>query len=320
VAGVPLLGVASYNINKTNHPKASNWIGFIVELGGSRIYLAGDTDLTPEMKTLTDIDVAFLPAGGTYTMNATEAADATRYIKPVLAVPYHWGTVTGSLADAQQFAKLAACNVKVMTVGETIDSDTWSRDVTFLAHWRLDENQGILASDSEGDYDGALAGDPTWQPTAGRIGGALRLDGTNDTITTPFVLDPSQGSFSIFLWVKDGAPGQTILSQANGEQWLLADAATGALATHLKQAGRNGRDLISAAVVTDGQWHRVGLTWDGSVRTLYVDDLEVASDAQGSLGGGTSGLRIGSGPKAESGAFWSGLIDDIRIDTRAIQP
>jgi len=295
-------------------------VGFIVELGGSRVYLAGDTDLTPEMKAVTDIDVAFLPAGGTYTMNAAEAADATRYIKPTLAVPYHWGTITGSLTDAQQFAKLAACNVKVLTAGETIDSDTWSRDFTFLAHWKLDETQGILASDSAGDYDGTLAGDPLWQPTAGRIGGAIQLDGLNDAITTPFVLDPSQGSFSIFLWVKDGAPGQTILAQANGERWLLADPSTGALATSLKQTGRNGRDLISAAVVTDGQWHHVGLTWDGSVRTLYVDDLEVAGDTQGSLGGATSGLQIGSGPKAEVGSFWSGLIDDVRIYTRALRP
>ena len=108
-------GVASYNIGKTNHPKANNWLGFIVELGDTRIYFAGDTDLTPEMKALTDIDVAFLPAGGTYTMNATEAAEATKYFKPLLAIPYHWGTSVGTRADADRFATLAACKVKVMT-------------------------------------------------------------------------------------------------------------------------------------------------------------------------------------------------------------
>ncbi len=320
VAGVRVTGVASYNLTKPNHPKANNWIGFIVEVGGNRIYLAGDTDLTPEMKALTDIDVAFLPAGGTYTMDATEAAEATKYIQPTLAIPYHWGANTGSLADAERFAKLAACNVKIMAAGETINSDAWSRDFTFLAHWKLDETQGVLASDSVGDYDGTLVGGPVWQPMAGRVAGAVQLDGVDDAITTPFVLDPSAGVFSILMWVKGGAPGQTILSQAGGASWLLADASTGALATQLKQTGRSGRDLVSTEVVTDGEWRQVGLTYDGSARTLYTDGVEIAADTQGSLAGQTTGLRIGSGPNAEPGLFWSGLVDDVRIYSRVVQP
>ncbi len=71
---VRITGVPAYNISKPNHPKSNNWLGFIVELAGRRIYCAGDTDLIPEMSNLGKIDVAFLPAGGTYTMNATEAA------------------------------------------------------------------------------------------------------------------------------------------------------------------------------------------------------------------------------------------------------
>ncbi|HUV63465.1 MAG TPA: MBL fold metallo-hydrolase, partial [Sedimentisphaerales bacterium] len=76
-----LTGVAAYNINKTNHPKSRNWVGYMIELGGKRVYVAGDTDLIDEMKSLGDIDVAILPAGGTYTMTASEAAQATQYIK-----------------------------------------------------------------------------------------------------------------------------------------------------------------------------------------------------------------------------------------------
>jgi len=320
VLGIRVTGVAMYNLTKTNHPKANNWVGFLVELGGTRIYLAGDTDLTPEMKTLTDIDVAFLPAGGTYTMDATEAAEATKYIKPTLAIPYHWGTNTGSLADAERFALLAACNVKIMTVGETINSNQWSGDFTFLAHWKLDETQGIVASDSAGDYDGTLAGDPVWQPTAGQIGGAIALDGIDDAITTPFVLNPAEGVFSVFLWVKGGAPGQVILSQIGGVSWLAADGATGAVATQLKGSGRSSRDLASTAVVTDGEWRQVGLTWDGSNRKLYADGAEVAADTQGTPAGQTTGLRIGGGPNAEPGLFWAGLIDDVRIYSRVVQP
>ncbi len=93
--GVRVIGVAAYNPDKQFHPKGNNWAGFIIEIGSKRIYYAGDTDLTEEMKALKDIDVALLPVGGTYTMNAKEAAEATEHIKPKLAVPYHWGDIVG---------------------------------------------------------------------------------------------------------------------------------------------------------------------------------------------------------------------------------
>jgi L-ascorbate metabolism protein UlaG (beta-lactamase superfamily) len=122
---VTLTTVPAYNTNKPNHPKSNNWVGYITELGGQRIYVAGDTDLIDEMKSLGDIDVAILPAGGTYTMNATEAAEATQYIKSDLAIPYHWGRNVGTLSDAQRFSELAHCPVKILAVGETIGSDNW---------------------------------------------------------------------------------------------------------------------------------------------------------------------------------------------------
>jgi parallel beta-helix repeat protein len=320
ILGLTIAGVASYNITKTNHPKANNWLGFVVNIGSNRIYCAGDTDLTPEMKALTDIDLAFLPAGGTYTMDATEAAQATKFIQPTLAIPYHWGTAVGSIADAQQFARLAACNVKVLTAGQTIRSEDWSRDFTFVAHWTLDESSGLIASDSAGDYDATLVGGAMWQPMAGRLSGAIQLDGVDDCITTQFILNPSQDAFSVFAWVKDGAPGQAILSQIGGASWLLVDSSTGGLATQLKMSGRSGKDLISSASVGDGLWHRVGFTWDGATRILYVDDVEVARDTQTALSGATTGLRLGGGPNAEAGMFWSGWIDDVRLYTRVIVP
>ncbi len=317
---VRVTGVAMYNVTKTNHPRSRNWVGFIVEVGSKRLYFAGDTDLTDEMKALTGIDLAFLPAGGTYTMDAVEAAEATKYVRPHLAIPYHWGTSVGTRADAERFAALAACNVKVMTAGETLCSGEWSKDFSVLAHWKLDEAQGTTAADSAGGYDGTLLGDPIWQPAGGQVGGALQFDGVDDTIITPFVLNPSAGSFSLFAWVKGGGPGQAILSQSTGVSWLMADGPAGTLATQLKPSGRNSRDLVSAAPITDGEWHRVGLTWDGSARTLYVDGVQVAQDTQSSLPGLTTGLRFGSGPNAEPGAFWSGLLDDVRLHTRAIEP
>jgi L-ascorbate metabolism protein UlaG (beta-lactamase superfamily) len=58
-------------------------------------------------------------------MNATEAADATQYIQPQLAIPYHWGVFIGNLNDAETFAEQAACPVKIMSPGEIISSENW---------------------------------------------------------------------------------------------------------------------------------------------------------------------------------------------------
>ena len=118
--GVRIRGVAAYNPNKEFHPKTNNWVGFIIEIGSKRLYYAGDTDLTEEMKALKDIDLALLPIGGTYTMDAAQAAEATAIIQPKLAIPYHWGDIVGSRSDAEQFAKSAKCETKILAPGDTI--------------------------------------------------------------------------------------------------------------------------------------------------------------------------------------------------------
>jgi L-ascorbate metabolism protein UlaG (beta-lactamase superfamily) len=73
------------------------------------------------MKALKGIDVALLPVGGTYTMDATEAAAATTFIKPKLAIPYHWGDIVGGRSDAEEFAKAAKCETKILTPGQTFN-------------------------------------------------------------------------------------------------------------------------------------------------------------------------------------------------------
>ena len=118
--GIWLNGVAAYNLDKEFHPKGNNWVGFVIEIGAKRIYYAGDTDLTEEMKELKDIDVALLPVGGTYTMNAEEAAEATSHIKPKLAIPYHWGDIVGERNDAEKFSEQVECNVKILLPGEMV--------------------------------------------------------------------------------------------------------------------------------------------------------------------------------------------------------
>ena len=121
VGTIKITGVPAYNPNKQFHPKDNNWLGFVVELDSMRIYYAGDTDMIEQIKMLRNIDTALLPVGGTYTMDAQQAAEATEYIKPTLAVPYHWGDIVGSQQDAEKFCELAACNAKILQPGETIE-------------------------------------------------------------------------------------------------------------------------------------------------------------------------------------------------------
>ena len=116
VKGTKIEAVAAYNTNKKFHPKEKNWLGFIVTLGGSRIYHAGDTDLIDEMAGL-NVDIALLPVSGTYVMTADEAVEAAKLIKPKIAIPMHYDTLVGSEEDAKTFAKglEGICEVKLIT-------------------------------------------------------------------------------------------------------------------------------------------------------------------------------------------------------------
>jgi hypothetical protein len=196
----------------------------------------------------------------------------------------------------------------------------WLTGLGPISHWNLDETDGWAAHDSAGAHDGfVMTANPLWRPVGGKINGALELDGTDDYVSTPFILDPGAGPFSVFAWVKGGAAGQVVISQKGGADWLCADPSEGKLMTGLK-ATDQGQPLISHSVITDGQWHKVGLSWDGSNRILYVDNAEVAKDTQAGLTGSQGGLQIGAGKGLEAGTFWSGLIDDVQIYDRAVTP
>ncbi len=206
----------------------------------------------------------------------------------------------------------------------------WQQDVndpTLMAHWALDETEGLVAADSTGTHDATLIGNPLWQPTGGQIGGALLLDGSPCSVMTPFVCNPAAGPFSAFAWVKGGGPGQVILAQTKGACWLKAadlqeivktTSLQGALMTEVK--GARGAPLFSPTIITDGAWHRVGLVWDGRDRILYLDGVEVARDRQTALAPSAGGLQIGAGSTLAPGTFWTGLIDDVRLYNRAVQP
>lgn len=186
-----------------------------------------------------------------------------------------------------------------------------------MAHWPLDETEGDVAYDNAGENDATVRGGAVWQADSGQVAGALHLDGIDDYAVADPVLNPADGAFSIFAWVKGDTPGQVVVSQDSGADWLLTDA-QGFLMTELKSGGRRNNPLYSDVVITDDHWHRIGLSWDGTNRILYVDDVEAASDTQTGLKDSDGALHIGVGKDLEPDSFWSGMIDDVRIYNRAV--
>jgi L-ascorbate metabolism protein UlaG (beta-lactamase superfamily) len=110
VGGLRFETVPAYNIAEERldmHPQRNRWVGYVLEFEGRRFYHGGDTDALPELESLAT-DVAMVPIGGTYTMDAEEAAGFVKAMSPGLAVPMHFGFVVGSPSSADAFRRAAA--------------------------------------------------------------------------------------------------------------------------------------------------------------------------------------------------------------------
>jgi hypothetical protein len=196
----------------------------------------------------------------------------------------------------------------------------WGKEVHdshLLAHWALDGTEGDVAYDSSMEHDATVTGNALWQPDIGQIDGALQFDGIDDYLIAPFILDPVKQPFSVFAWIKGGQPGQTIISQQGAfGAWLSVDS-VGALSTGLTFPLP---PVTSNVVITDDLWHRVGLVSDGSGMSLYVDGTEVIRSNTSPILPANGDLQIGVGQNLEPDSFWSGMIDDVRIYDRVVEP
>lgn len=116
VEGMQIETIPAYNVNKPFHPKQNGWVGYILVIEGIRYYIAGDTDITQENQNV-KCDVAFVPVGGTYTMDSKEAVKLANHILPKMAVPIHYGEIVGTKQDAIDFANLLdseiACKILI---------------------------------------------------------------------------------------------------------------------------------------------------------------------------------------------------------------
>lgn len=114
VQGINIETVPAYNVMKPFHPKKNGWVGYIIDSPEhGRIYIAGDTDINEDNKQV-NCDIAMLPVGGTYTMNAKKAAELANTIRPKYAIPIHYGSVAGSPEDGEKFSKAVDSGIEVV--------------------------------------------------------------------------------------------------------------------------------------------------------------------------------------------------------------
>lgn len=113
VLGVKVTAVPSYNIGRPFHPQENEWVGYVVETDGEKVYVAGDTDGLDEIAAM-DIDIALIPIGGKYTMDAPEAAEFINKMKPKTAVPIHFGNMFGGNGDDERFKAAVDGGIEVV--------------------------------------------------------------------------------------------------------------------------------------------------------------------------------------------------------------
>lgn len=109
--GITVSVLFAYNKRKIFHPKKNSWVGYKITKNGESFAVLGDTDFVPELNELS-CDILFVPIGGTYTMNAKEAAEAANKIMPKIVVPTHYNLIVGNKKDEQKFVELLDKKIK----------------------------------------------------------------------------------------------------------------------------------------------------------------------------------------------------------------
>ena len=116
VCGIKIEAVSAYNVEPERlqfHPKENAWVGYILMIDGATYYIAGDTDQNEDTKKVR-CDVALIPIGGTYTMDARQAAAFINNMKPRFVVPTHYGTAVGTKEDVEVFEPLVNDGITVV--------------------------------------------------------------------------------------------------------------------------------------------------------------------------------------------------------------
>jgi len=193
-----------------------------------------------------------------------------------------------------------------------------------LGWWKFDEQSGDTASDASGNGNsGTIAGTPRWQPSAGRIGGALTLANSSVRIAEKAPFDVTD-AITVSVWTRIDALDkwwQALVTKGDsswrlhrsGDADSLEFACGGLHLPHGASACAKGNRIVS-----DDRWHHVVATYDGNRIALYIDgELDASCPASGSLQ--TNDHPVCLGDNAEQpGRYWNGWIDDVRIYSYAL--
>ncbi len=193
-----------------------------------------------------------------------------------------------------------------------------------VAWWKFDENFGNTTADSSGNrHNGKLVGNPKWQPSGGKIGGALECDGDGD-----YIKIGHESSFdfreeiTVAAWVnisKVPVEWTPIVTKGNSAWRLVTYRAERKFHFAVTDPSFSGSAILGETQVTPGEWHHVAGTYDGATIRLYVDGLEEQKPTEYDAGLTANNCNVFIGGNSEKPErCWNGLIDDVRIYNYAL--
>jgi hypothetical protein len=211
----------------------------------------------------------------------------------------------------------------VLVLSLVLTAAAGAADPDLAAYWKFDDGAGSVAVDATGNgNDGEFVGDPKWVP--GKLGGALEFDGDDylNCGNGPSLQITEQ--ITIAFWFKVEAFQNTweaFMAKGDDSYRTSRGGGTGD-ATHMGISGTSvggGNGWFNGTViVTDNQWHHMTATYDGTAGRIYIDGvLDVTSEGTGQINESTYDLWIGANSQ-QSGRFFHGLLDDMRIYSRAL--
>jgi serine/threonine protein kinase/tetratricopeptide (TPR) repeat protein/thiol-disulfide isomerase/thioredoxin len=213
----------------------------------------------------------------------------------------------------------------VRSDGSVVEGERWSFSTgDLVGWWRFDETEGRAAADSSGhSHDGALLGNPQWQP--GRIGGALAFDGRDDYVSVKDTPDfDITREITVACWIQTAGfdiPWQAIIAKGN-RAWRMIRAQNGRniefACTGVRVPNTTWGNVYGKAVVDDGQWHHLTGVYDGTHVRLYVDGvLDASVEGVGTVNANDDYVLIGANA-GDAWRYWRGLIDEVRVYSYAL--
>ncbi len=212
--------------------------------------------------------------------------------------------------------------------GKIVTGNVWSFTTSgkLVGWWKLDEAKGREVGDSSGNnHSGSIVGNPQWRPSGGKIGGALELDGDGDYVNLGKSSDFDLAEqITIAAWIKVNRfdkEWQAIITKGDSAWRMQRVRETDSLefaCSGLQVPGTEWGGIYGKMSVNDGQWHHTTGVYDGKKLSLYIDGkLDVSVNASGKINVNDHPVYIGENAE-QTGRFWNGLIDDVRIYNYAV--